>query len=102
MEKKDKIKRAINLLEEGLSAIRNFGDFFVAYNTKYLGHRFSDEFIINGKSTKNSKPLNEFCYGYDGEHKQLHLLRVYEMQNGAKYAAIEISMSVYAFWDILN
>ena len=95
-------EREIEELKRGLTLIEDFGSRFVQYNTKYLGCSFNDEYIIKGKSTNNSSSLNEFCYGYDGEHHQLHLLHIYQMNCGIKYASIEISMCVYAFWEILN
>lgn len=93
---------AIRLLEIGVSNIKNFGERFVAYNTKYLGDSVFNNFEIKGKSTEGSKYLNEFCYGYDGKYHQLHLLHVYEMPDGTKFAAKEIVNNLYAFWEILD
>jgi hypothetical protein len=102
MTKNYDTEREIRELEAGISSIKNYGKHFISYNVKYLGHSFSDEYKIGGKSIKGSKTLNEFCYGYDEVHGQLHLLHVYQMLNGVKYAAIEISNNVYAFWEIIN
>lgn len=93
---------AIHLLEIGASNIKNFEEHFVAYNNRYLGFNVCNNFEIKGKSIKGSKYLNEFCYGYDGEYHQLHLLHVYEMIDGTKFATTEISNNVYAFWEILD
>lgn len=102
MKKEVNSENLIRLLDRGISLMKDFGDIFVAYNTQYLGSSATEEYRIRGKSTKGSKALDEFCYGYDGEYNQLHLLHVYEMVDGTKYAAIERSMNVYSFWDILN
>lgn len=75
---------------------------FVAYNTKFLGVSNSDNFIINGESTKNAKSLSEFCYGYDKIYEELQILNVFETTSGIRFAAAEIAMSVYAFWEISN
>lgn len=99
---KNEEQRQIHLLELGIGYIKNFDKKFVAYNTKFIGASKSSEFIINGESTKKAKPRNEFCYGYDKEYKELHLLNVYETINGTRFAINEIALSTYAFWEILN
>jgi len=97
-------KSAIILLERGIGLIENFEDRFVPYNTKFLGISNDGEFIINGVNTKDveSKTLNEFCFGRDGDYGESHLLHVYQMPNGKKYSIIERSISVYAVWEILD
>lgn len=90
------------LLELGIENIKTYNKKFVAYNTKFLGVSSSDNFIINGESTKNAKSLNEFCYGYDKMYEELHILNVFETTSGIRFAAAEIAMSVYAFWEISN
>ena len=90
------------LLNKGIYLIEDFGCHFVAYNTKFLGYSYDDEYAICGESTKDSVVLNEFCFGYDGQHHELHLIHVYQTKRGKKYAAIEISMGVYAFWKIIE
>ena len=94
--------REKRLLDDGIGLIENFGNHFVAYNTKFLGYSYDGEYVIRGKSTKDSIALREFCFGYDGQYNELQLLHVYQMKCGKKYAATEISMCVYAYWDILE
>lgn len=94
--------RQLMLLELGIENIKTYNKKFVAYNTKFLGVSSSDNFIINGESTKNAKSLNEFCYGYDKMYEELHILNVFETTSGIRFAAAEIAMSVYAFWEISN
>ena len=102
MQEKYNSDRAVRLLEVGIANIKEFGAQFKAYNLKYLGCSPYDHFTIKGKSTENSKFLNEFCYGYDGTYHELHLLHVYEMTNGKKYAATEITRNNNAFWEIIE
>ena len=94
--------RQLMLLELGIGNIKTFNKKFVSYNTKFLGVSSSDNFIINGESTRNAKSLNEFCYGYDKMYEELHILNVFETTSGIRFAAAEIAMSVYAFWEISN
>lgn len=100
--KQSERKRAILLLKVGMGKIENFGQEFVPYGTRFLGASYSDEFIINGQSVKQSRPRNEFCYGYDGLYHELQLLHVYETEAGMKYAATEISNGVFAYWEIIG
>ncbi len=93
-------KREIMLLERATQIIKNFDRHFVAYNTKFIGISHNDDFRINGYKTKNSKLLNEICFGYDGHYHQLHLLNIYETECGYKFASTEISMGVYAYWEV--
>lgn len=95
-------QRQINLLELGIGYIKNFGKKFVAYNTKFIGISNSNEYVVNGESTKKANPRSEFCYGYDEAYKELHILDVYETANGKRFAVNEIAISTYAFWEILN
>lgn len=94
--------RQLMLLELGIGNIKTYNKKFVAYNTKFLGVSNSDNFIINGESTKNAKSLNEFYYGYDKMYEELHILNVFETTSGIRFAAAEIAMSIYAFWEISN
>ena len=94
--------RQLMLLELGIGNIKTYNKKFVAYNTKFLGVSNPDNFIINGESTKNAKSLNEFCYGYDKMYEELHILNVFETTSGIRFAAAEIAMSIYAFWEISN
>ena len=102
MKQKYDTQREKLLLDKGIGLIENWNYHFVAYNTKFLGISHDDNYTIDGEKTIDSKPLNEFCYGYDGVHHQLQLLKVYETKKGKKYATIEISNCVYAFWNILE
>ena len=101
MIRRDK-ERELRELKIAVGMIETYDGHFVAYNTKFLGYNYDDNYIIRGQSIKNSKSLNEFCFGYDGTYEQLHLLHVYETKSGLKYASIEISMGVYAFWEIID
>ncbi|MCH5159564.1 MAG: hypothetical protein J1F66_01780 [Clostridiales bacterium] len=102
MQIKNDSKKEKILLDKGIGLIEHFNYHFVAYNTKFLGYSQNDNYIIRGENSNNSQLLHEFCYGYDDLHHELHLLKVYQTKQGKKYAAIEISNCVYAFWDILE
>ena len=102
MEKKHNPNREKILLNQGIGLIENYDCRFVAYNTKFLGYSYDGYYVINGKHTKNSKSLNEFCYGYDGKHHELQLLHVYLIDDKIKYATTEVLMGIYAFWNIIE
>ena len=96
-----KQERSVRLLNLGISYIRDFGKKYVPYNLQFLGHSMTDEYIINGESTKHSVSTNEFCYGYD-EYGELQIINVYKTEKGTRYASIERSMSVYVYWRVLE
>lgn len=101
MIKRDK-ERELRELKIAVGMIETYDGHFVAYNTKFLGYSTNDDFYINGKNTYNAKSINEFCFGYDGDYKQLHILHVYELADGTKFASTEIIMGLYAYWEILE
>ena len=90
------------LLSQGIALIEQFNCHFFAYNTKFLGYSYDDNYVIDGKATKNSKSLHEFCYGRDGQHQETHLLSVYQLDDKTKYAATEVSFGVYGYWKIID
>lgn len=102
MDKDLERKRELQLLEIGVDLVKRSDGKFVAYPTRFLGVSPTDEYIIGGKSTAGAQYLNEFCYGYDGTYHELHLLWVYQMKNGKKYAATELVNNIYAFWEIIS
>lgn len=102
MKVKLNAQREVRLLENGIGLIEHLNCNYVAYNTKFLGYNYRGYYVINGESTRDSKSLDEFCYGYDGENHELHLLNIYQTKKGKKYAATEVSMCVYGFWDIIE
>ena len=102
MNKKFDADKVVELLESIIDNIKDFNGKFIAYNTKFLGTSISDVYKIKGKSTKNSTDINVRCFGYDDTYGELHVLDVYEFDNGKKYAMTEISNGIYAFWDILD
>jgi len=87
----------IRLLKMAIGNIQDFGDHFVAYNTEFLGTSTNDNFIINGKNTKDAESLDEICFGYD-MYDQLQLLDLYVTSAGTKFASTEIMMGVYGYW----
>ena len=93
-------KREIMQLERAATIVKNFDGHFVAYNTKFLGVSSNNDFSIKGHKVKNSRPINEICFEYDGQYHQLHLLNVYETDFGEKFASTELSMGIYAYWEI--
>lgn len=93
-------KKEIDNLERAAGILKTYGGHFVAYNTKFLGVSQDDNFRIKGRSTRDAKPLHEICFGYDGNYKELHLLNVYEMKSGLRFAATEIVMGMYAYWSV--
>jgi len=94
--------RAIIQFQKGIAKVESLGFKFVPYSTRFVHVGTEHHCVIKGSSTKNGKRINEFCYGRDADYGQTHLLDVYEMPDGIKYAAIERSMGVYAFWEVLD
>ncbi len=94
-------ERTIRKMEVAISRIKNFKDTFVAYNTRFLGLSPTDNFVINGENTRDDKPINEFCFGYDDDGN-LQILNVFKTKEGVKYAATELLMSLYGYWLILE
>ncbi len=95
-------EREILQLELAVGKIKNFGNHFVSYNTKFLGTSINDNFYIDGHNTKHAEMSDEICFGYDDVHNQLHLLQVYQLANNKKFATTEISMGLYSYWEIIN
>ena len=93
-------KREIDKLELAAGILKDFGGHFVAYNTKFLGVSQNDNFRIKGRSTHDAEELDEICFGYDGKYRQLHLLHVYQMKSGLKFATTEIVMGLNAYWSV--
>lgn len=102
MNEKYDSTRTIHLLETALSKIKNFGEKYIAYNTNFLGVSSSNDYIIRKKSTKNSKSMGEFCFGYEKKYNQMHILEVFQMPDGIKYASTELSNNIYGYWEIIE
>ena len=93
--------RSFRLLNLGACYVRDFGKNFTQYNLQFLGKSITDDYIINGESTKNAKATNEFCYGYDNDGVLL-IVEIFKTEKGVKFGAIELSMSVYGYWQIIE
>ena len=89
------------LLTIGLSLVKNGDKNFVAYNSRFLGYSQTDKYGIYCANLEDYYFLNEFCFGYTGTGT-LQIIDIYKTKKGMKYGLAEVSMSVYAFWEIIE